>query len=343
MNNTHYIGRRVSSFELYDELGPITGVSLLLDDESEPINVGDDTGYVLEVSCPYGTETMAQNILSTVQGRTYKGFRAENAILDPLAELGDHLSINGSTFLLAHRIAKFGPGHMSEISAPGENELEHEYGWVSPEKKEFNRKVSGLRSEIAKNSKEISLRITDDQAQTLIKQTLNAITLSVDSTDGVTSISLTGEGVSVKAEKLELSVKAAKIEGTLEVDQINMKGAITWSHLSEGCKNHIGDGLTEDDVYTYIDNQLVASPTIAGGVFMDYDQEVSLYLDKAGNTGEYGMILEDNAGDEIFSVWDSGAETVALSAKGFGFLSIVGDHVYALGTWDFSSAEVIWD
>lgn len=260
MNNLHYIGRRISSFELYDELGPITGVSLLLDDESEPINAGDATGYVLEISCPYGTQIMATEILSAVQGRTYKGFRAENAILDPLAELGDYLSIGGSTFLLAHRIATFGPGHMSEVSAPGENELEHEYAWVNPEKKEFNQKISYVRSEISKNSGEIKLLVerTDELGRyySSITQSVDNITLEVQGLRGnFSSLSVEVDGIALEVHGENgdgglagqytaidqrvnnLAIKVVGVDGEetsvkLSDGQIDLSGLVTFSALS---------------------------------------------------------------------------------------------------------------
>lgn len=144
MNNKQYVGRRVSSVEVYDEIGPITGVALLLDEESE-ILAGDDTGYVLEVNCPYGTQEMADNILAKLAGRTYKGFRAQGAELDPTAELGDGLTVDGNYSMLAYRNVKFGPGHQSEIAAPGESALEHEFSYQSPSKRETNRKINRVR------------------------------------------------------------------------------------------------------------------------------------------------------------------------------------------------------
>ena len=35
MNNKHYIGRDVRSLEHYDKIGPITGVSILVDENNE--------------------------------------------------------------------------------------------------------------------------------------------------------------------------------------------------------------------------------------------------------------------------------------------------------------------
>lgn len=217
MNNQHNIGKRISNFELYDKIGPITGVSLLLDDVAEPINVGDDSGYVMEISCPYGDEAVAKNLLAAMKGNYYQGFRAENAVLSPAAELGDNITVKGIQSMLAHRVVHFGPGHMSEIAAPGENTLEHEYQWKSPEKKEFNRKIEACRSEITKNSKEIALRITKGEAETLISATLSGISMSVKAPNGtVTSFSLSSGGT------------------------IDLSGLVTFSSLGK-------DGTTEID------------------------------------------------------------------------------------------------
>ena len=48
MNNKHFLGKRVSSFEAYDTVGPITGIALLIDDNNE-IVAGTDDGYVMEI------------------------------------------------------------------------------------------------------------------------------------------------------------------------------------------------------------------------------------------------------------------------------------------------------
>ena len=125
MNNKHYIGRDVRSLEHYDKVGPITGVSILVDENNEYV-AGDMTGYVFETTCPYGTQAMANAMLASLQGKVYKGFRATDAILDKDAELGDGITIDGEYAMLAYQEITFGPKHTSEIAAPGYSILEKE-------------------------------------------------------------------------------------------------------------------------------------------------------------------------------------------------------------------------
>ena len=242
MNKKHFIGKRISSFEEYELIGPITGVALLLDDENE-ILAGDDSGYMMEVSCPYGTQQMADDILAEVQGRTYQGYRAENALLSPAAELGDGITVNGIYSMLAHRSVVFGPGHLSEISAPGEGTLEHEYQWTSPQQKAFNRKLATTRSLISKTAEEIRLEVQGvdqrvsaidisldeislvvaglDNDMSSIEQKVDSIELSVTSKNGSTTFKLTADGAELSSKSLSLSVDAVNISGKLTADQID--------------------------------------------------------------------------------------------------------------------------
>lgn len=220
MNNKHYVGKRISAFELYDNIGPITGVALLLDDENELL-AGDDSGYMLEVSCPFGTQAIADDLLTALRGKTYQGFRGENAVLSPTAELGDGMTVNGIYSLLAHRTVNFGPGHMSEVEAPGESTMEHEFKWESPEQKEFKRKMAVTRSLIEKTSEQIALRITSEQAESLIKQRLDSIELSVSSANGSTTFKLTADGAELSTKTLNLSVNAVNVTGKLTASQID--------------------------------------------------------------------------------------------------------------------------
>jgi hypothetical protein len=111
-------------------------------DEDIEFVSGDQTGYVLEVTCPYGTQKMADNIMNAFSGHTYRGFRALDSGLDPLADMGDGVTINGVTSMLAYRCAVFGGAHYSEIAAPLDEEVDHEYPYISQTNKELSRRVS---------------------------------------------------------------------------------------------------------------------------------------------------------------------------------------------------------
>ena len=231
MNNKHYVGKRVSTHELYDELGPITGVALLLDEENEILS-GDDTGYMLEIDCKYGSQEMADNILSAIRNKTYKGYRSTCALLNPIAELGDGITVDGSYSLLAYRSINFGPGHMSEIAAPGESTLEREYQYKSPTQRRTNRQLAQTRSMITKTAEEIRLQIQGEMKNVDSKiDNLNGVIQALETT-------FNGEISDLKADVVKLdssialtasSIRAevsAEVEG-LEVDITNLNGEIS--------------------------------------------------------------------------------------------------------------------
>lgn len=360
MFDRHYVGRDLFTAANYGLRRPISRITLFVDDENT-VTAGDDTGMELIAKCPYATEAMAKALLSSAKGKQYIAYEATAVNLDPAVELGDGVTVDGVYSVIA-QITDNGDGY-PDIAFPGEDLIEEEYPGIETPEENLDRKLAQTRSLISKNSEQIQLRITNDEAESLIKQTLNDITLSVSSTNGVTSIQLSGDGIDVKAENLNLSVKAANITGTLtanqidatnlkvaaanitgtlKVSQINMAGSITWDDLDSDVQSEIENagGLSKSQVKTVINQQLVASPEIHGGVFKDLDEDVSLYLDKTG-TYRYGLMLEDDDG-EIFSVWNGAQEVASISLKGEEFLSINGRTLYAWGTWDFSNAEVIW-
>lgn len=400
MNNKHYIGRDVRSLEHYDKIGPITGVSILVDENNEYV-AGDTTGYVFETTCPYGTQAMANAMLASLQGKVYKGFRATDAILGKDAELGDGITIDGEYAMLAYQEITFGPKHTSEIAAPGESILEHEYPYVGSTQKTINRKIAQVSSRISKTAEEIRLEISNeldglsssidlkldsitstiqglngkistleqtdseiraeitDQVNGLsssidmklgsitstvqglgssvssIEQKVDSIKIDVTTKDGVSTIELTGTGITASSAAIDLSgfvtfnglsggtttIDGNCIKtGTIDADRINLTGAISWGDLSSSVQdaiNNAGDTVPSYIKSTYIDFSRVSSPKIigneiittghfavtgdVGGVAGDMGYMGGANgLDAAGNT-TYGVALSNGSPDGLGS------------------------------------------
>lgn len=183
MNGTHYLGQQVSSFERFNDVGPITGVQILVDQNTE-YSAGDSSGYVLTLQCAFGTQEMANNILLSVYQKTYKGFQASGAPLPPEAELGDAVTVCGLYSFMAYRKVEFGPGHMSEISAPGSKELSHEYQYTSTSQKNLSSDTDSLRAYLQKalGTMQIELNSIKSNLQSLT-QTVEAISNKVTELD----------------------------------------------------------------------------------------------------------------------------------------------------------------
>ena len=85
----------MAQIETAPALEPVSKIILMVDDDNAYV-AGDDTGRTMTVTCPYGTQEMANNILAALSAYTYRPVQATEALLDPAAELGDGLTAGGA-------------------------------------------------------------------------------------------------------------------------------------------------------------------------------------------------------------------------------------------------------
>lgn len=240
MNVKHYLGKHISSCEHYDEVGPITGVILNIDDNSY-YEAGSEDGYVMEIDCPYGTQDMANNILSSLRGNLYKGYKASDAPLDINAELGDGITVDGVYSMLAYQTLEFGPLHASEISAPGESTIDHEYPYTSSTQREINRKIATVKSSITKTSEEITLKIEEtDGRVTTLSQTLDGLTSTVTGLDGSVS--------SLQQTATSLQSQLTDAQGNINTITQTIDGVAYKSSLADGTTTINGGCITTGKV-----------------------------------------------------------------------------------------------
>lgn len=253
MNGSVYVGQKALSLTEYEKTAPISGVILWVDDEN-CYEAGDETGTVIEQDCPYATQEMANNLLSTLQGYSYQGLEANGAKVSPIAELGDGLAVGGLYTQLAYQNIRFSTGEVMDVSAPGSNETLHEYKTEGETTKQFNHQIAETRSIISKTSKEILLQVENklEGLSSSFSVQLQQITARVDGLEGdFTEVSVTLDGLTVtdetgetvingsKIQTKNLFVSAANITGTLTANQINLTGAITWGDLATDSKKQI--------------------------------------------------------------------------------------------------------
>lgn len=140
MNNKYYIGQKAKSITIGRRLPPVTGIILSGDNDAVFI-AGNDTGYVIETFVPTATQQMANDILNRTRGFEYQGYEAQNAFLSPDIELGDGITVKGIYGVLANREYSFTPKMAENVSAPYENEDEHEYGYQGNYAQDIKNKV----------------------------------------------------------------------------------------------------------------------------------------------------------------------------------------------------------
>ena len=293
MNNSHNALRNIASFRNTGKSQPISGIELMVDDKNMYF-AGNDDGYVMTIDCPYGTQEMANDLLAKAQGFEYQGFTAEQVILPPETELGDGVTVAGIYGMVARRSFKFTPGMTSNIEAPRELEVQHEYKYSSPQQRKTERQIAETRSTLTKTAEEITLRVNgiDDAvsslrvslgnvqsevsgkidgstAQSLINQSIDKIELSVSSGSGGSTFTLKAGSTTLSTKTLDLHVNAVNIDGTLKASQIQT-GSIYVGDLADG-SNYA--------TKTYVDNN-------AGLSSSEVDDRIDTYIDSTSITAE---------------------------------------------------------
>lgn len=271
MSDKVFLGTRMAQLDTSPSLAPVSKVILAVDSENAYI-AGDDTGRTIEVTCPYGTQEMANNILAALSAYTYTPAMAQDAILDPAAEIGDGLTMGGVYTILAQSTLTFDGLMTSDAGAPGQAEQESEYKYQSPVIADINWQLAQTRSLISKTSEEILLKVENEleglsssfsvqlqqiQSQVTglngqvssITQKVDNITLSVSNGSTSSSISLSVGGVTVSSQTIQ------------------MNGLVTFTGLANGT--------------TTIDGACIKTGTIEASR-IDTD---SLYVNAANITG----------------------------------------------------------
>lgn len=152
------IGKRAESL---DVLGKFSSISKVEVNVTETLfyEAGDSSGRTLTVDCPFGTQEMANNLLAMLGGFYYQPYDARKAILDPAFEIGDGVTVGnvyGGIFSI-HQ--KCGPLHLADLSAPADEEIDHEYKFTPAAERKIERRLNNMESELSVQAGEISAKV----------------------------------------------------------------------------------------------------------------------------------------------------------------------------------------
>lgn len=278
MSDKFFVGLDLTHVEDNGIQGPISRVTLLLDDENS-ITAGDDTGAELLADCPHATQAMADAILARVKGCQYQMFEADDAALDPSAELGDGITAGGMYSVIS-RLDDDGSGY-SGISAPGKSELEDEYPASGPMSKAFNRKIAKTNSRITKTAEQIRLEVTSalNGLSSSIAIELDGITQRVDdneqglsqtlriAADGVTITNAQGSTLTIDGGQINASkIKAEDLDASkINVNDLRLTGAITWGDLASDAKSQVTSA--QNTAASALSSASAAQSTVSGWAY----------------------------------------------------------------------------
>lgn len=168
MADSTSVGKRLQSVETSPEFDGYSKVVIKAgtNDNGEDIVfvAGDDTGRTLEIENPWGTQANANDILARIKSFQYQPYVATAALLDPAAEIGDGVTVNGIYSGIYERRTTFSGLMTSDISAPYEEEIDHEYGYESSKDRKYSRQFAEAKSQIALTASQILAEVSAREA-----------------------------------------------------------------------------------------------------------------------------------------------------------------------------------
>ena len=291
-----------------------TGVRIYVGKDEDNVDLyysaGNTTGSVLEMENPWGTQAMANAILSTISGYSYRPMQANGALLDPAAEMGDAVSVNGVYSVLARRDTKFGSLLVSNIAAPSDGELGHEYKYEVKANRQVQREIAQANSSLIVELDEIKGQVTDDQGNYTV------VTIKSDGLY-VGGASATLDGSNITSGSIGTTQIAG---GAITTSQIDA-GAITTSKLDSGAVT-----TSKLDAGAVTTSKLDAEAVQAGNLLLTgmvkfYNStSKTAYAQLGYGTGQdgsgsstYGAKLVATGGSNYIIVTDAGARMTAGS------------------------------
>lgn len=152
------VRRQARELNVSDQFDNYTKVVINVSDESQFV-AGTDGGRVLTIDNPLGTQQMANDILAKLRGYRYQPYDATGALIDPAAELGDGLSVNNTYGGIYQNDLTFSRLMAADVSAPCDNEINHEFKYESKTERTFRRELGDVRATLLLQSDRISAKV----------------------------------------------------------------------------------------------------------------------------------------------------------------------------------------
>lgn len=222
MSDVVSLGRRVTEINVSPQFDNYSKVIIHVSDETT-YESGNDTGRTLEIDNPFGTQAMADNILQSLTGYQYQPSDVTGALLDPAAEMGDAVNARGTYFGIYARERTFGRLMKADISAPQDEEINHEYQYESPERREFKRSIDDVKA---------SLIIANDRIDASVAQT------GGDNSSFGWSLTATGHKWYANGnEVMAVTASGLKVTGEVQattgkIGGFNITASSLWNNLS---------------------------------------------------------------------------------------------------------------
>ena len=265
------LGQEVESFDVSPKFNGYSGIEIT-DENGNPVLVGDNTGRIIPI--PGITSTQAENIIAELQSTAfrYQPHEAQGALLNPAAELGDGVTINGTYSGIYKMSKRFSPLMEADISAPQDEEVDHEYPFEPKQERVYKRELAQASAQIKLNYDSIESEVKRAKSvegnvpagktlSSLISQNADAINAKVSQTGGKNS----SFGWSLTSSAFDLYSGGTRVFRATS-SGVEISGKIT---ATSGYIGNESDGFTIGA--TYIRNGMGSINSTKSGVYIGTD------------------------------------------------------------------------
>ena len=190
-----------------------------------------------------------------LEGFQYQPYTAERAILDPAAELGDGLTVNGVYGGIFRLSIKSGAVYNADVSAPADEEIDHEYAFIPNAERKIERRINNLSSELSVQADEIAAKVDREGGDpSSVSWTMDADVFKV-AVDGSDVLTVDENGLTVNGDgNFTGNVQAKNIRyggsnGTFSGGGIS-GGSIGTSKFTSGINTSLGNADYSADVFS---------------------------------------------------------------------------------------------
>ena len=284
-------------------------IILTVSDEVE-YTAGTDSGRTLTLSCPWGTQEMADRILSKVRGFQYQPFSASGAHLDPASEIGDGVTVGRVYSGIFSKKISHGPLYTADISAPGGENINYEYKYKSPTERSIERNYKETKASLRIQAGMIEAEAEERKGDV---ETING-RLTVQAGEISAKVSKTGGEIESFAWDMQTDHWSA-IANNSEVFRIDKTGA-TVTGIIRATGGEIGGFKIMSDYLSYNDQTWGGTNTV--GAYLGtsgFQMGKNFKVDMSGNlkaaSGEFEGAV--NAGSirygDNYGTFDGGGIT----------------------------------
>lgn len=209
--------------------------------------------------CIWGTQEMAEDIYNRINGYVYYPYNASGAELDPAAQLGDSVSVNGVDSELYVINTQYSSLCSAEISAPADQEIDHEYPYVQKNEREVNRKFANTAASLIVLSDEITSKIDSDEASSLIDQKVDSIRVEVNDKASRSELNQLSDKITSKIDSGQASSLFEQKLGEITLSASSSGGSVTFKISGD-------DGVEIDSATTQVRGELTAATISANNI-----------------------------------------------------------------------------